>query len=103
MLEECKTSSKKIQVGRTKVRTKVPGTQKKKIATCKYSDVPIDKLTGFVNDLTYLPINYDMMIVKLKDKRRKISAWWDGKNWIGLRLKPEDEIIAWKRVQYCAY
>lgn len=63
---------------------------------CKYSDVPKDP-KGWVYDLTYMPIPYDLMHVKLKDSPFVKSAWWTSKVWKGLRLKPDETVIAWKR------
>lgn len=94
--------SSKIQVGQTKILVKMKcGLMKK--CVCKYSDVPLDGVTGFVTNLNYLPIKYDMMTVRIKDKNKLASAWWDGTRWNGLRLRDGDEIMAWKRVQYCDY
>lgn len=66
--------------------------------TCKYSDVPLD-VNKWACDLNYMPIPYDLMHVKVKDSPRIKSAWWNGSQWQGLRLKEDDQVIAWKRNQ----
>lgn len=90
-----KTASKVIQVAKTKLIHPVTG----KKFTCKYSDVPKDA-DYWVNDLSYFPINHDMMYLRIEGKPRIVSGWWDGRKWIGLRIKPDDKVIAWKRNIY---
>lgn len=63
---------------------------------CKYSDVPTDN-EKWVYNLIYMPIPYDLMHVKLQNSRFIKSGWWTGKLWKGLRLKPTETVIAWKR------
>jgi hypothetical protein len=86
-----------IQVGRTKITITETG-QLPKICICKYSNVPLDPTTGFVADLKYRPINFDMTLCKLKNKVKPIPGWWDGRRWKGLRFRPNDIVIAWKRM-----
>ena len=81
-----------ITVSKSKIFDK---TLNKKIV-CKYSNVPKDS-SQWVYDLTYMPIPYDLMHVKLKDSRSIKSAWWTGKLWRGLRLGSSEIVIAWKR------
>lgn len=92
-----KKISKLIQVGRTKIVVNVTG-QPPRICICKYSNVPQDHITGFVSDPKYKPINFDMTLCKLKDKLKPIPGWWDGRRWKGLRFRPNDIVIAWKRM-----
>jgi hypothetical protein len=87
-----KTALKVIQVAKTKLQH--PETGKK--FTCKYSDVPKDH-DQWVTDLTYLPIEGDMMHLRIEGKTRVISGWWNGRKWVGLRIRAADKIIAWKR------
>jgi hypothetical protein len=63
---------------------------------CKYSDVPTDK-EKWVHNLTYMPIPYDLMFLKIEDSFRTKSGWWNGETWKGHRVKARDKIIAWKR------
>lgn len=84
-----------VQVGSTRIVDKKSG----KLVPCRYSDVPTD-LDGWVWDLKYIPIHFDIVTVQVKDKRKAVSAWFDGKHWIGLRLRAGNEIIGWKRNPY---
>ena len=84
-----------IQVGKTKVKDKRTGLP----IACRYSDVPTDD-QGWVTDLRYIPIYFDMLVVKIRDKPRAVSAWFDGKSWIGLRMRPGNVVVAWKRNPY---
>lgn len=77
-------------------KTKITDKNTGKERVCKYSDVPTDR-EKWVYDLSYYPIPYDLMYLKVKGACRIRSGWWDGKNWKGLRMKDTDEIIAWKR------
>lgn len=62
---------------------------------CKYSDVP--DIDGWVIDVRYFPIPYDLMHVWLDNKKKIVSAWHNGKTWKGLRLRDGDIITKWKR------
>lgn len=77
---------------------------------CKYSDVPTNE-EGWVVNLKFLPTFFDMvnvMVVRdpcainahLRPKPCAVNAWFDGKKWIGLRLRDGDKITAWKRNPY---
>lgn len=81
-----------IIVTRSKITDKITKLER----PCKYSDVPTDK-EKWVHDLNYMPIPYDLMFLKLKNHTKIKSGWWDGNGWKGLRLKDEDEVVAWKR------
>lgn len=63
----------------------------------KYSDIPKD-LEGWVLDLQYFPIPFDLMHLKFKGKPRVKSGWWNGRRWEGPRFARET-IVAWKRNQ----
>jgi hypothetical protein len=91
-----KDSVSKIQVGKTKIR---PHPHAKEFV-CKYSDVPTNA-GGWVSDLRYYPINFDMMYVKVKERTMPIAAWWDGRRWKGLHLPNNSEITQWKRNNDC--
>jgi hypothetical protein len=81
-----------IIVGKSKILDKVTGTPR----SYKYSDVPTDA-DKWVFDLTFRPIAYDLLYLKVKGAFRIKSGWWNGDLWEGLRLKPDDTILAWKR------
>jgi hypothetical protein len=87
-----KTALKVIQVAKTKLLNPETGKQ----FTCKYSDVPKDS-NDWVTDLTYLPIEGDMMHLRIEGKWRVLSGWLQGTKWVGLRIRAGDKVIAWKR------
>jgi hypothetical protein len=68
----------------------------KKGQLCKYSDVPRDEY-GWVYDLKYRPIPYDLMYLKIEGLPERKTGWWNGATWEGRKLKKGDKIIAWKR------
>jgi len=79
-------------------KSKILDEKTNKERLCKYSDVPMDK-NHWVHDLKYMPIPYDLMHLRIKGVRKVKSGWWNGTVWKGLKLDPDDEIIAWKRNQ----
>lgn len=81
-----------ITVSKSKIKDKATGQER----VCRYSDVPTNAL-GWVCDLNWLPIPYDLMFLRLKGLERPKSGWWSGVKWKGLRVMPEDKVIAWKR------
>lgn len=54
---------------------------------------------GWIAADKYLPMTYDLVKVKTK-LGRVYGAWWTGTEWIGLRKRSHDEIVAWHRVFY---
>lgn len=83
---------KVIQVSKTRLKSPETGLE----FTCKYSDVPTDAY-GWVIDLKYLPISFDMMELAIRDKQKHVYGWWDGKKWTGLKFKKEYIVVKWKR------
>ena len=81
-----------IQVGKTWIKHPETALESR----CKYSDVPTDPF-GWVSDLRYLPINFDMMQLRVYEKQRIFPGWWDGKRWAGLRFKDGFTVKQWKR------
>lgn len=60
-----------------------------------YQGVKYDK-DGWANAKDYLPDDYDLMYLQIKDKE-PCHGWISGKRWTGLKVKPGDEILYWKR------
>jgi hypothetical protein len=83
----------RIQVGLSKLKDPLSN----KSRPYKYSDIPSEK--GWVEVLKFLPIPFDLMYLRVKDKGRTVSGWWNGQNWEGLRLKKEEKVLKWKRNQ----
>lgn len=89
----------RIQVGLSKIQDQVTGKER----VSKYSDIPkllgldINIWDGWVYDLAYLPIPFDLMHLKVQEEPRIYSGWWTGQDWDGLRLKDEYTTYAWKR------
>lgn len=51
----------------------------------------------WINPDNYFPLDGDLCHLMLSDGN-VINGWAYGRVWDGLHLKPEDEIVAWKRV-----
>jgi hypothetical protein len=90
----------RIQVGLSKILDKKTG----KPRPYKYSDIPTDldkfgEPTGWVSNLKCLPIPFDLMYMKVKQREKIISGWWNGQGWEGLRMKKGEKVIKWKRNQ----
>ena len=43
---------------------------------------------GWVFNLKYLPIPFDLLHLSVKGKDKPVSGWWTGQDWDGLNLKP---------------
>lgn len=79
-------------VGKSKIPDKITGEPR----LAKYSDVPTDS-EKWVFDLSYMPIPFDLMHLKMAEHSRVKAGWWNGLVWKGTRLKADDTVIAWKR------
>ncbi len=62
-----------------------------------YEAVPKDE-NGWVNAKEYIPRDFDMCSLKIKDRKTK-SGWAIGNKWDGLNIRPKDEILYWKKVK----
>lgn len=98
------TSKKKIKKKRKKKsclvqvgKTRITAPHKENPFTCKYSDVPVSP-TGWVTNPNYLPISFDMMELRVKQRDKTVPGWWDDKRWQGLHFKKEYTVTAWKRM-----
>lgn len=60
----------------------------------KYTDAKIDE-DGWTDPSLWLPLPFDLCWLKLQDRTR--TGWWTGKVWEGLRVKPEDTVVYWKK------
>jgi hypothetical protein len=58
----------------------------------------INYLNGWADAKKYLPFKYDLVNIKFKNKT--VHGWWDGLNWVGLKINPTDEAIQWKKKDY---
>jgi len=60
----------------------------------KYTDADTD-IDGWTDPMLWLPIPYDLCWLKTANKTR--TGWWTGKIWDGLRLRPEESVLFWKK------
>jgi len=63
--------------------------------TLSYWNIPADE-DGWVDAKQYLPADYDLCFLKLKDKKSRFG-WSSGFSWDGLNITKEDEILYWKK------
>lgn len=56
---------------------------------------------GWIDPNKYLPLTYDLVILKIKRNkkisRKEFSGWWNGGLWDGPHITSTDEIVYWKR------
>jgi len=64
---------------------------------CKYSDVPVND-KGWVTDPKYFPISFDLVQLDIIGIHKILTGWWNGKKWVGLRVKKNADVTAWKRI-----
>ena len=50
--------------------------------------------TGWINASVFLPLEFDLCT--LKTQKSKCTGWHTGGIWVGLKLKKNDKVIAWK-------
>lgn len=77
-----------IKVGRERIRGPKP-------RFFAYRDIPY-LLDGWVDASKYLPADFDLVYLELKDKP-DTCGWSTGNSWDGATVKPTDKIIRWKR------
>lgn len=65
----------------------------------KYSIIHKSKiLDGWVKSEEFLPIPFDLVHIKPSFTESSKVGWWDGKYWMGIRIKPNETFKFWKRV-----
>lgn len=69
-----------------------------KVNTFRYLISKFNK-EGWANVDKHLPIPFDLVTVQTSNGKT-FAAWWNKTVWEGLRLKPTDKIIRWKRRKY---
>lgn len=50
--------------------------------------------TGWTDPKMFLPLIYDLVL--MQTPRKTIKGWWNGIEWEGLRLLPQDNVSSWK-------
>jgi hypothetical protein len=61
-----------------------------------YRDVHFDP-DGWVDASRYLPAEFDLVYLKISDVKKTITGWIVGNSWDGLRIKPGEKVLYWKR------
>jgi hypothetical protein len=88
-----------VKVGDIKAYTSSKDSKTGKLVRKKilynYQDVQYD-IDGWVDSKKYLPEDFDLVYMRLK-REKVIPGWISGTSWLGLRLKPDDEVTFWKR------
>lgn len=60
-----------------------------------YREVKFDE-DGWADAEKWIPADYDLVFMKLK-RGPTVSGWAYGNEFIGLRMKPKDVVLYWKR------
>jgi hypothetical protein len=71
------------------------GKSKKTRIFYSYQDFEYD-IEGWAESKKYLPDDFDLVYMRL-EREKTIPGWINGSIWCGLRLKPQDKVIFWKR------
>jgi len=61
-----------------------------------YDDVECDG-DEWVDASRYMPADFDIMNLKVKNRERIMPGWANGKKWDGLNLTPENLVLYWQR------
>lgn len=90
----------RIKVGVIKkyipVVDKKTGKRKKIPVFYSYLKDVIYDIDGWADAKKFLPEDFDLVYMRLK-RKRKIPGWINGLSWHGSRLRPNDEVLFWKR------
>lgn len=78
-----------IRVGRDKIQTET------KIRKAIYNDCSYDA-DGWADASKFLPLEYDLVLMKIKDKKTQIG-WVSFNQWDGLKFGKTDEVLYWKK------
>lgn len=60
----------------------------------KYTDGEYD-CDGWCDPKLWLPYPYDLCWLKTQEKTK--TGWWTGRDWEGMRIKPTDKVLYWKK------
>lgn len=83
-----------LKVGTTKTEKL---DKKNRCKNLDYASVEYDK-DGWANSKRFTPIPYDLL--QLSTQNGKIRfGWWTGNDFYSLRLKPGEEVVAWKKAK----
>jgi hypothetical protein len=69
----------------------------KKWKKCQYNMFEYDE-DGWADASRFLPLDFDLCNVKVKDKPKTYSGWHTANYWDGLNIKKDDVILYWKKV-----
>lgn len=94
-------SSAMIKVGNVKEyivsENKSTGRPRKSAVLYAYKDLNYD-VDGWADAKTCLPDDFDLVYLRLK-REKTIPGWVSGAIWYGMRLKKDDEVMFWKRLE----
>lgn len=81
-----------MKVGRDQVINEKTGKNRK----FAYSDVVYDK-NGWADAKKFLPLDFDLLFLKIKGKQKIFSGWHNDKHWEGSKINRKDDILFWKK------
>lgn len=76
----------------------IPIPTEEKENSFKYIVTLFDK-DGWADAITHKPIPFDLVTVQT-NTGKKVAGWWNKFKWEGIRLRPIDQILIWKRRTY---
>lgn len=71
--------------------------KKNKLRPFFYKDVDLEK-DGWVDAKKFLPLDFDLVSLKVKGKDKVLTGWSTGNSFDGLRLDQNAEVVFWKRI-----
>lgn len=54
---------------------------------------------GFADAKEFVPIQFDMCQLIL-NSGKSILGWWTGSGWDGLKVKVDDPVIRWRKIEH---
>lgn len=78
-----------------KVGSKLTSDNKKLFS---YSMVKYD-FDGWADASLFSPADYDLVYLKIENKKKIIPGWYTGNRWDGQKLEEDQKVLFWKRKQ----
>lgn len=64
----------------------------------RYSDIDFNEKTGLADTKDFRPLPFDLVYLKIK-RGPVYRGWWTGQKWYALRLRQNDEVTGWRKVE----
>lgn len=71
--------------------------EKKLLSYLEVVSDPRNLIGEWINPARVLPHPFELVVAQIIGKCKLRRIWWDGSEWQGLRLLPDEKILGWKK------